>query len=311
MTPGLPTLDAKDFAAAGGLPASYEYELRRVLAAQPDGGGTLIERLLGAKEAVEITLPDNGATLLLAFDPNSASLIVCDPTGAEGRVWQWRRLRRLVLRDRLLRGLSRHNGAVHELSPIVRETLRYPRPVVSSAANIKALFHLAEQADARLEISENVTFDRKTFPFIDEADDNTAASLRHQVQAQLSNLSSDQSVAMVQDGAFENAVQQLVPVVFSIDSFSELSTVVREANPPSRITVSLALPCEAEFHVDLGPGHKDETARTEVTLLYLDLTPGDVMEVMRENTLIMPAETVLEQNGLSLLSLSIRESRLD
>ncbi len=309
MTPASSHIDPDGLAGASALPAPYETALRRVLRTHPDGGGSLIERLLTAPEPIAITLPHGGKTLLLFFDPDTATLVVRDPNGPNDQVWRWRRLRRLVLRDRLLRSLSARANAAHELSPQVRQALRYPRPDPGHADRIPALNQLRERSDARLDISETVTFDRLTVPPIDTLEEADMSSLRRDIRDHLAALSGDQTAAMVQDSAFENATPGLSPVVFPLDATEELMALVRHANPPGRSSVSLVLPVEATLSVDLGPDQPEETASAQVALLYLDLEPGNVMAAIRENTLLGAAEAILEQNGLSLLSLSIREAR--
>ena len=283
----------------------------RALFAQPERGELILKQLLSFGGAVNVTVEDGARTLVLFLDPETAVLLVSDPDELEGGLYRWRRFRRLVLRDLLLRDESRRDRPLSEIYPFVAQLLKFPRPSLQRTSAFPALSQLVARSHARLEISEGVTFDRRALPWAETLDEAGVSALRSEVAAHLSSLTSDQVAAMVQDDLFDLNPTHLVPTVFPIENYNDIAALIRHANPKSRPTVSIVLPTQAVLSVALGAGAAAQERPAEVALLYLELTPWDVMNVIRSNDLIENASAVLETNGLSLTELAIRENRFD
>lgn len=296
----------EEFAEAPFLPAPYEFELLRALAAQPDGGGPLFERMIADGTPTEVSIAEDKRSLTLLFDPSVSMLLVSDPSDPEDGRFRWRRLRRLVLRNLLLSNLARSRAALQDRYPLLAKALSYPRPTVDGSHEFAALTQLEARCDVQLERSETVTFD---LPFGASGSKEEDTGLRAQLSHQLAQLSPDQVVAMVQDDLFDLKAAGAVPTVYPVEQWDELTALVRHANPVDRASVSLVLPVEARLLVDLGTQMKPMTLETTVALFYLDLNPAEVMDAVRSAVMSRPASEVLEHNGLSLRDLSIRESR--
>ena len=134
-------LDPKEFAGAPFLPAPYEFELLRALAAQPDGGGPLFERMIADGTPTEVSLAEDKHSLTLLFDPSVSMLLVSDPSDPEDGRFRWRRLRRLVLRNLLLSNLARSRAALQDRYPLLANALSYPRPTVDGSHEL-SLIHI-------------------------------------------------------------------------------------------------------------------------------------------------------------------------
>lgn len=307
-----PSLEPDDFASAPPLPLLKEAQILQALAAEKDGGGPLLERLIAQGHPIELTLAAaEKKRFYLHFDSGSAVLLVEDPDAAEAGLWRWRRLRRLVMRDLLLRNYSRRRAELQDVYPLLNEALRFPRPTLIQTASFPALAQLKSRCIAQLELGEAVTFDRQIVPSADALDSDALLQLRADIQLYLARLTSDQICAMIQDDLYEIGLASQVPTAFPMPAYSELSALVRHTNPHSRATVSLAVPVDFTLQVDMGEATESESYSTKAVLLYLELAPTEVMEVFRSVSPTQTALQVLEENGLSLSDLAIREARFD
>lgn len=288
------------------LPPQFASALVKALSALPDGGSALLERMIAEGTAIALKLPSGFGTLHLSCDPVSGVLNVTDRADAGGRTWRWLKLRRLILRDLLLRDLARRRATIRENYPLLSKVLGYPRPDVSARHALPALAQLQSRGIARLEASEAMIFERRMLPPTGSGEPHEA---REDLQRILAALSPEQVIAMAQDDVFEDVAIRPLPTIFPMDEFEGLAVLVRDANPPSRASVSLVVPVEVALSCDFDDGPAVESPPVRVAILYLDLTPAEVMEVIRSNTLTLPAAEVLERSGLSLASLVQREAQ--
>ena len=137
---------------------------------------------------------------------------------------------------------------------------------------------------------------------------------RREAYFALGLMNDDERVAAVQSN-LEPFMGRL-PTAFSERSFDRLAKKCCEANALERGTVSMAFPARAEVVPGLSTDQNRENPQlpavsTDVTFLYLDVTPTEAMELLQQDNLLYPPRDILEANGLSLEGLSVREAILE
>lgn len=127
-------------------------------------------------------------------------------------------------------------------------------------------------------------------------------------------MNDDERVAAVQS-ELEPVIGRL-PTTFSERSYARLAEKCCDANTVERGTISMAFPVRASITPPARPERAELNGKlppvpTHVTQLYLDVTPTEAMELLQQDNLLYPPRDILEENGLSLEALSIREAVLE
>lgn len=295
--------------AAQPLPVAYEQEVLRAVFAVSDGLCPAFEAMIAESVPIDLALAQSGKKISLSFNPASASLIVTEKTAGETARWRWRPLQQLILRSLIRSKTGQDHADFAAQFPQLRAAMQYPRQTVQMRAMTPALAQLNSRCLDQLGHSETVTFHASAthlFDVMQAADDGQ----RHAALSDyLEGLSREMQIVMAQD-ELVNAQERLdSPTVFLPTEFEKLIHLAHQANAPARNTVSLVTPAKIQLKVAVGAVATYRAVTT--TLVYLDVSPAEVMEILRVHTLTTPAVDVLALNGLSLDGLVMRESRMN
>lgn len=295
--------------AAQPLPVAYEQDVLRAVFALSDDLCPAFDGMIAEKTPIDLALPQSGKKISLSFDPASASLIVTEQTAGDGARWRWRPLQQLILRSLIKSKTGQDHSDFAAQFPHLHAAMQYLRPTMPMGAMSPALAQLHSRCLDQLAQSETVTFHASAthlFGVMQAVDD----SQRHAALSDyLEGLSREMQIVMAQDELVNASEHLNNPTVFLPSECDKLIPLAHQANAPARNNVSLVIPAEVQLKVGVGAVATYRAVAT--TLVYLDLSPAAVMEILRVHTPTTPAVDVLALNGLSLDGLVTRESRMN